>query len=213
MMRKQIISTVMLSALVLSKFTGSAYAETTNVTEAGGQAEAKVTLTVEGSATDPIQPVEPTVFSATVPKVLPVSVNKNTGAITVADNLKIVNNVTTKGIKVTEIKVQPAANWTISEYNNDFTTVAENTPTFGMALRGDEVSTDGSVNLTEEYWSIAKDTSINLNMEMKFPPITESIENSDGLATVGFTLDWSGDDTSTENTDPPTSDSETGSHA
>ena len=214
-MIKQIITMLTISALALYNIPNIASAETTTVSEAGGSVKSKVSLNIQSSSTNdpnPSQPTDTVIFSATVPKVLPVSVNKDTGVITVADNLQIVNNVTTKGIKVTEIEVEPAENWTITDYAEDFTSISENTSTFGMSLRGDNVNTNGSVTLTDEYWSIAKDTSIDIDMKVKLPPITESADNSADIATVGFTLDWSGDDTSTENTNPTPPDNNSNVH-
>lgn len=220
-MSRKVVTVLITSALFISNFSNLAYAESTTVTEAGGRAEAVISLDLNptsspgtgGGSTDPTPtPITdptptPDLFSATVPKVLPAAIDTTQGSVVVADNIQIINNVENKGIKVTAVDVTTASNWSITDYDADFTAIADNTPTIGVSLRSDKVSTDGSVALTDEYWSIAKNTAIDVDMKLKVPKITESVENSDKIATVGFTLDWSGDDTSTENADPPSDSS------
>lgn len=216
-MKKKLVSLMLAMSLIASQFTLIANAETTEVTEAGGTAEAVVAITLDtstpeptatpdqGGEATPTPDVTPTptpdadIFSATVPQVMPVAISQNSDEVTVADNLRIINNVVDKGIKITDIDVNTADNWSITEFNTDFSEIEVNTPILGMSLRGDTVNTDGTVNMTEGNWMVAKNTDINVGLVLKLPKMTELPENSDKAAVVGFTLDWSGDDSSTEN--------------
>lgn len=177
------------------------------VTTAGGTGDSIVTLTVEntggsGGGDTPVDPdvppvdppVDPTIFSAYVPAELPIKMDLD-GNIVVPDNVMIINAVETKGIKVSEINVALESGWSAANWDDDFTAKEENSKELGLKLRLDYLSSDGSFSLNVDDWKIPKNSFIDLNMGAKLPKQTEA-GNKGKVATISFTLDWSGDDVS-----------------
>lgn len=176
------------------------------VTTAGGTGDSIVTLTVENTGggggdtpVDPdnpdVPPVDPVIFSAYVPAELPIKMDLD-GNIVVPDNAMIINAVETKGIKVSEINVAVEDGWRIDGYDENFDKWLPDFQVFGLKFRSDNLETDGSFPLSENDWKIAKNSYIDLNMGFKTSRQTAAT-NYGKIATVSFTLDWSGDDIST----------------
>lgn len=171
-----------------------------------GVGNSEVTLTVEntggsGGGDTPIDPdnpdvppVDPTIFSAYVPAELPIKMDLD-GNIVVSDTAMIINAVETKGICVTDIGVTMENDWLAAGWSEDFSSKADNTKELGLKLRDDTLQTDGTFPLTSDDWKIAKNSYIDLNMGAKLPKQTEA-GNKGKVATISFTLDWSGDDVS-----------------
>ena len=173
--------------------TQSFAASTTEVTTAGGSAIANIPLTVEDTSGGNTEPV--VVFSAYVPSELPVKIDLD-GRVIVPSNAKIINGVETKGIKVSDINVVIADGWSAEDWDADFSSKATDTKDVSLKFRGDKLSADGSFNITEDDWLIPKNSYIDLNMGAKVPKQT-GLGSKGNIATVQFTLDWSGDDTTT----------------
>lgn len=139
---------------------------------------------------------DPAVLIATVPVELPVVMDLN-GNITVPEDAVIINHVEDAGIEVTAIDVAVESDWAIAEFSDDFTAKADNTKEFGLKLRGDDLGLDGTIGLSSGNWQIAADGELPLNMRVRLPKHTE--ESKTQMATIGFTLDWSG---TTDGSDP-----------
>lgn len=184
-----------------------AYAAETNevVDPLPGTGYSKITVEVKdtsggGGGTDPdnpdnpdnpdIPPVDPTdIIIATVPVELPIIMDLE-GNITVPTDAKIINHVKDKGIKVTAIEAELANGWQAVNFDDDFEAKADNIKELGMAFRGDKLGADGTFSITADNWNIAKNGSLPLNMQAKLPKQTE--ESKVKVATIGFSLDWSG---------------------
>ncbi len=159
------------------------------VTTAGNTGQSTVNIEVTADSEE-----DPTLFSAYIPATLPIKVDKD-GNVHTPSNAAIVNGVATKGIAVTNIQANLDNNWQAENWNTDFSALPENSKYVGLKLRGDTLSNDGSFSLTSNNWRIPKNSYIDLNMDAKLPP--QSVNQKSDAAVLSFTLDWSGDDTST----------------
>lgn len=161
------------------------------VTKAGntGQSVVNIEVVADGSGEE-----DPTLFSAYVPSTLPIKVDKD-GNVHTPSNAAIINGVSTKGIAVTNIEASLDNGWQAKSWNTDFSTLPENSKYVGLQLRGDTFSNDGSFSLNANDWKIPKNSYIDLNMQAKLPP--QSVNQKSDAAVLSFTLDWSGDDTTT----------------
>lgn len=160
------------------------------VTKAGNTGQAVVTIEVvaDSGGEDPV------LFSAYVPATLPIKVDKD-GNVHTPSNAAIINGVATKGIAVTNIQASLDNGWQAKNWNTDFSTLPENSKYVGLKLRQDTLSNDGSFSLTTNDWKIPKGSYIDLNMDAKLPP--QSVNQKSDAAVLSFTLDWSGDNTTT----------------
>lgn len=141
-----------------------------------------------GGGEDP----EPMIFSAYVPSVLPMKLTED-GTVLTPSKAAIINGVATKGIAVKDIEAHLDYDW-----DADYSSMPVNTKNVGLKLREDTLSKNGDFSVNAEDWKIPKDSYIDLNMKAKLPPqkIETVTQNSD-VAKLSFTLDWSGDDTTT----------------
>ena len=176
------------------------------VTQAGGKGNSLVTLEIVndgssnpgGGGEDPDNPggggedPEPMIFSAYVPSVLPMKLTED-GTVLTPSKAAIINGVATKGIAVKDIEAHLDYDW-----DADYSSMPINTKNVGLKLREDTLSKNGDFSVDAEDWKIPKDSYIDLNMKAKLPPqkIETVTQNSD-VARLSFTLDWSGDDTTT----------------
>lgn len=96
---------------------------------------------------------------------------------------------------MTNIEASLDNGWQAKSWNTDFSTLPENSKYVGLQLRGDTLSDDGSFSLNANDWKIAKNSYIDLNMQAKLPP--QSVNQKSDAAVLSFTLDWSGDNTTT----------------
>lgn len=189
------------------------------VTQAGGKGDSFVTLEIVndgsskpnpnpnpgGGEEDPDNPggggedldPDPVIFSAYVPSKLPMKLTED-GTVLTPNNAAIINGVATKGIVVKDIEAHLDYDWALEDWDADYPDMPVNTKKVGLKLRGDTLSKDGDFSINEEDWKIPKDSYIDLNIEAKLPPqeIETPTQNSD-VAVLSFTLDWSGDDTTT----------------
>lgn len=159
------------------------------VVAAGNTGQAVVTVEVVAEGEE-----DPVLFSAYVPATLPIKVDKD-GNVHTPSNAAILNGVATKGIAVTNIQANLSNGWQAKNWNTDFSTLPENSKYVGLKLRQDTLSNDGSFSLTANDWKIPKGSYIDLNMDAKLPP--QSVNQKSDAAVLSFTLDWSGDNTTT----------------
>ncbi len=160
------------------------------VTKAGNTGQAVVTIEVVADSGEE----DPVLFSAYVPSTLPIKVDKD-GNVHTPSNAAIINGVATKGIAVTNIQASLDNGWQAKNWNTDFSTLPENSKYVGLKLRQDTLSNDGSFSLTANDWKIPKGSYLDLNMDAKLPP--QSVNQKSDAAVLSFTLDWSGDNTTT----------------
>lgn len=160
------------------------------VTTPGGIANSNVSINVEGSGGESQPPIE--IFSAYVPLQIPIKIGENNDVIT-PSNLVIVNGVVNKGIKVTDISVDLGDGWSPAEYLDDFTLKGDNVKEIGLKFRENSLQSNGTFPLTGD-WSIPKNSYIDLDFGAKIPKQTVAGDMGN-VASIGFTLDWSGDDT------------------
>lgn len=137
---------------------------------------------------------------ATVPAELPIVMDLE-GNITVPTNAKIINHSLTKGIQVTKIDTKLDNGWTPVDFNDDFSVKTLDTKEIGLQFRGDNMTTAGDFTLSQDNWKIPKDSSIPLNMKAKLPKQSESSKTK--IASIDFTIDWSGDNSSGGDTPQP----------
>lgn len=159
------------------------------VTKAGNTGQSVVNIEVVTDSEE-----DPVLFSAYVPSTLPIKVDKD-GNVHTPSNAAIINGVSTKGIAVTNIQASLDNGWQAKSWNTDFSTLPENSKYVGLQLRGDTLSNDGSFSLNANDWKIPKNSYIDLNMQAKLPP--QSVNQKSDAAVLSFTLDWSGDNTTT----------------
>ena len=206
-MKSQKLVTSILSLSILASTAVPAFAaEPNEVTDPlPNQGYSSVTLEVKdnsggGNTDNPNKPpVDPTdIIIATVPVELPIIMDLD-GNVTVPTDAKIINHVTDKGIKVTEINATLESDWSAANYTDDFTAKADDTKELGLSFRNDAMDNTGTFCLTENNWNIAADGSLPLNMAAKLPKQTEAAKTK--IATIGFTIDWSG---TTDGNDPST---------
>lgn len=159
------------------------------VTQAGNIGQSVVNIEVVANSEE-----DPALFSAYVPATLPIKVDKDSNVHT-PSNAVIINGVSTKGIAVTNIQASLDNGWQAKSWNTDFSTLPENSKYVGLKLRQDTLSNDGSFSLTANDWKIPKNSYLDLNMDAKLPP--QSVNQKSDAAVLSFTLDWSGDNTTT----------------
>jgi len=159
------------------------------ITKAGNTGQSIVNIEVVADGEE-----DPVLFSAYVPATLPVKVDKD-GNVHTPSNAAIINGVATRGIAVTSIQASLDNGWQAENWDTDFSALPENSKHVGLKLRGDTLSDDGNFSLTNNNWKIPKNSYIDLNMDAKLPP--QSVNQKSDAAVLSFTLDWSGDNTST----------------
>ena len=129
------ILTALLALTMVFALSVPAFADGGTISTAGGTSSVPVTLTTAGAS-----------FSVTVPTAFPVNVAAN-GTVTVADNLKIVNN--SKGqIKVTSVVLNGANSWSVVDYATDFSKQKADTKAFGFKLQGKNVAAGGVADIS-----------------------------------------------------------------
>ena len=126
------------------------------------------------------------VMNVIVPAELPIVMDSN-GGITLPTDAKIENKASKK-VKVTEVSVNKASGWVIGDYADDYSAKDEGTKEIALQFRGDNVNTDGKLQLSEGNWGIDGNGELALNMGAKLPK--QPVNNKDKVASVQFTIDW-----------------------
>ena len=189
--RKEIITRLTALVLSLSMMTTAYAVKPNEVTEPlENTGTTAVTLTVLDSGGDGEGPGtggDEGFIIATVPAELPIVMDLQ-GKITVPNDAKIINHSDESNIEIINIDTIMGDGWEIADFRDDFKSKQENSKELGLRLRGDELSTDGSFNLTDGNWVVAKDEGVlQLQMAAKLPKQSETGRTQ--IATVQFTLD------------------------
>lgn len=189
--RKEIITRLTALVLSLSMMTTAYAVKPNEVTEPlENTGTTAVTLTVLDSGGDGEGPGtggDEGFIIATVPAELPIVMDLQ-GKITVPNDAKIINHSDESNIEIINIDTIMGDGWEIADFRDDFKSKQENSKELGLRLRGDELSTDGSFNLTDGNWVVAKDEGVlQLQMAAKLPKQSETSRTQ--IATVQFTLD------------------------
>ena len=127
-MFRKLTSMVLAGVMSLSVFAGSAVTAGASqyVDESGGHGDSVVTLDIN-----------PRNLKVTVPSVLPIWVDSDNN-VTVATNAKIQNR--SEGpVDVTDVSVEADNNWSLVDFNTDFTKVPVDTKQYGMTMYNDDV--------------------------------------------------------------------------
>lgn len=188
------LSTLFMTALLSAVSLVPAFAAMEGFVEVGqSDHNAESLITVDYLGEDYI------IFSAYVPTVLPIAMDSN-GEIFTPSNAAIVNGVTTKGIKVTDVTAKAAQNWSLYAWNAGyFGENYRNSNYLSLSFQEDRMNNSSKFNITSDKWNIPKDSYISLDMEAKIPPmdVAPGTVKQSNIATVEFTFDWSGDDDTT----------------
>ena len=129
-MFKKLTSMVLAGVMALSVMASVTAAD---VNQSGGSGDSKVTLDINSRN-----------LKVTVPSVLPIWVDSDNN-VTVATNAKIQNR-SDGPVDVTDVSVEADNNWSLVDFNTDFTKVPVDTKQYGMTMYNDDVI-DG-VNLS-----------------------------------------------------------------
>ena len=147
----------------------------TNINESGGNGKSKVVTTIE-----------PSIFSATVPYVLPISIDAEQNVYT-ADNVAISNN-SNGPIKVSNATLTTNEGWELVADGTDFSSVPVNSKQFSMTVLNSPVLTSGSIN-TDSFDIINGNSSLNVTYDADAAVQGEAISGTN-IANVLFTVEW-----------------------
>lgn len=146
-----------------------------SITESGGSGKSDVTVTMK-----------PSIFSATVPYVLPISVDADQN-VTVANNAQIINN-SNGPIKVSSAVLTANNDWSLVEDGTDFSSVPVNSKQFTMEMQGSPVETSGVIDKSVFSFINGNDSlPITYNADVAVQGDSLSGVN---IANVVFTLKW-----------------------
>ena len=130
--------------------------------------------------------IAPAVFSATVPYVLPITVDKDQN-IYVADNAKIQNNANGP-INVVGAEISTNNGWKFVDNSVDFKAVPVNTKQMKLKVMGSSLAPSGSVD-TSLFDTISGQSSISLTYDAETAVQSEAID-SEIVASALFTVEW-----------------------
>lgn len=175
--KKRVISSLLSVALVFGLL-GSSVVSTsaaTSVTSSGGIGTSKVATTIE-----------PSIFSATVPYVLPISIDADQNVYT-ADNVVISNN-SNGPIKVSDATLTTNEGWELVADGTDFSSVLVNSKQFTMTVLNSPVLTSGSIN-TDSFGTIDGNSSLNITYDADAAVQGEEVSDIN-IANILFTIEW-----------------------
>lgn len=176
--KKRAISSLLSVALVfglLGSSVVSTGAVTSTVTSSGGTGTSKVATTIE-----------PSIFSATVPYLLPISIDADQNVYT-ADNVVISNN-SNGPIKVSDATLTTNDGWELVADGTDFSSVPVNSKQFSMKLLNTAVATSGDIDVIP-FDTINGNESIAVTYDADVAVQGEAVSDI-GIANVVFTLEW-----------------------
>ncbi len=174
---KKILSLTLALMILASATIMPAHAADNTIGTAGGTQTVPVVLKVEAAT-----------FSVTVPTNLPVDIDA-AGKVTTPDAGADIINKSAAPVKVTNVTVTPAGDWSLIDYTTDPTTFKINEHKLGLNLNG-VATTDGAWTFDASKWPvIAKDGTYNFKYQAILPPQTEA-SNGATMANVVFTIGW-----------------------
>ena len=131
---------------------------------------------------------EQTGFNVTVPTSLPITVD-SAGVVTTSTDVKIHNN-SYGPVTISDIQVDVANGWSIVDFNKDMSKSLVGLKEFGFIIQGDEVQSNGDVELTPASWeSIPGNGSMQLTYDARVSPQKTALTDVN-IANVVFILDW-----------------------
>lgn len=98
---------------------------------------------------------EPTNFLVTVPIRIDVEMDAD-GNVTTGDGYYVENECAMGPILITDIKVVPATNWSLVDWNSDFYNMKASSKVIGLTINGVEVGSDGSVVMNDSLSSVIR---------------------------------------------------------
>ena len=139
-------------------------------------------------ATAIIVDAEPTILKVSVPIRIKVSMDSY-GRVSTGSGYKV-ENLSSKGpLVITNIKVNTAPAWSLSDFNADFDSMLVDSRVLGLNINGVDVGADGSVIMNESLSSIIKHAgSKDLVFDAKLPAHSEELHAN--IAAVVFTVDF-----------------------
>lgn len=139
-------------------------------------------------ATAIIVDAEPTILKVSVPIRIKVSMDSY-GRVSTGSGYKV-ENLSSKGpVVITNIKVNTAPTWSLSDFNADFDSMLVDSRVLGLNINGVDVGADGSVIMNESLSSIIKHAgSKDLVFDAKLPAHSEELHAN--IAAVVFTVDF-----------------------
>lgn len=151
--------------------------------------------TAGGTGTTPVVlNVTPAVFSVTVPTALPVTMDAD-GAISVADNAKIINN-SVGAVRVADVEVSAVNGWSLIDFNTDRDTLLVDAKQVGLELNGTGTTADGYEFVASDWNVMAATDGADGGADEcavvydAILPIQTSVITDATIAEVVFTITW-----------------------
>ncbi|MFQ6830448.1 leucine-rich repeat protein [Butyricicoccus pullicaecorum] len=131
---------------------------------------------------------EPTMFKVTVPIKIDVSMDTE-GHISTGSGYEVRNECAMGPVVITNIKVNTATGWSISDFNADYENMAASSRVIGLQINGVNVGTDGSVVMTDSLGSVIRNKeSKSLTFDAKLSAQKTALNAN--VAAVVFTVDF-----------------------
>lgn len=171
---------------------GSGGGEGGDGSDGGSTGEDGDTSTDSGTPKDEstyiIVDAEPTMFKVTVPIKIDVSMDTE-GQITTGSGYEVRNECAMGPVVITNIKVNTATGWSISDFNADYENMAASSRVIGLQINGVNVGTDGSVVMNGSLSSVIRNKeSKNLIFDAKLSAQKTAL--NENVAAVVFTVDF-----------------------
>lgn len=131
---------------------------------------------------------EPTMFKVTVPIKIDVSMGTE-GHISTGSGYEVRNECAMGPVVITNIKVNTATGWSISDFNADYANMKVSSRVIGLQINGVNVGTDGSVVMNESLSSVIRNKeSKSLTFDAKLSAQKTAL--NENVAAVVFTVDF-----------------------
>ena len=131
---------------------------------------------------------EPTMFKVTVPIKIDVSMDTE-GHISTGSGYEVRNECAMGPVVITNIKVNTATGWSISDFNADYENMAASSRVIGLQINGVNVGTDGSVIMNDSLSSVIRNKeSKSLIFDAKLSAQKTAL--NENVAAVVFTVDF-----------------------
>ena len=131
---------------------------------------------------------EPTMFKVTVPIKIDVSMDTE-GHISTGSGYEVRNDCAMGPVVITNIKVNTATGWSISDFNADYANMKVSSRVIGLQINGVNVGTDGSVVMNDSLSSVIRNKeSKSLTFDAKLSAQKTAL--NENVAAVVFTVDF-----------------------
>lgn len=152
-----------------------ASAVTDSITDSGASGKSRVVTTVA-----------PSIFSATVPYVLPISIDADQNVYT-ADNAAITNN-SNGPVKVESVEITANDGWELVDASTDFNAVPVNSKQFTLEIQNVPLETSGVIE-GEAFESISGNDILKIDYTADAAVQSEAISN-ENIANALITVEW-----------------------